>query len=120
IIIEAAAKVQIVAVGQPWVIGYALSNGNELWRAELLDGEITSSPVLAGGLVIAVSPNAKLIAIRPDGAGDVTKSHVTWTNEVQVPDVTSPASNGELVFTVTSGGAVGCCDAKDGKLVWQH
>jgi outer membrane protein assembly factor BamB len=121
IIVESAGGVQIVTVGQPWVISYALADGNELWRAELLDGEITSSPVLAtGGLVIAVSPNAKLIAIRSDGAGDVTKSHVVWTNEVQVPDVTSPTSNGELVFTVTSGGVVVCCDAKDGKLVWQH
>jgi len=120
IIVEAAGKVQIVALGQPWVMSYALADGNELWRAELLDGEITSSPVFAGGLVIAISPSAKLIAIRPDGAGDVTKSHVVWTNEVQVPDVTSPVSDGELVFTVTSGGLVVCCNAKDGKLIWQH
>jgi outer membrane protein assembly factor BamB len=120
IIVEAAGKVQIVTLGQPWVISYALADGNELWRAELLDGEVTSSPVFAGGMVIAVSPSAKLIALRPDGAGDVTKSHVVWTNEVQVPDVTSPASDGELVFTVTSGGVVVCCNAKDGKLVWQH
>src|SRR6185295_1879260 len=94
IVVETAGKVQIITVGQPWVIGYALADGNELWRAELLDGEITSSPAFAAGLVVAVSPNAKLIAIRPDGAGDVTKSHVVWTNEVQVPDVTSATSNG--------------------------
>jgi len=70
--------------------------------------------------VVAINPSARLMAIRPDGAGDVTKSHLVWTNEVQVPDVTSPVSDGELVFTVTSGGVVACCNAKDGKLVWQH
>jgi outer membrane protein assembly factor BamB len=120
IVVEAAGKVQVVTLGQPWVISYALADGNELWRAELLDGEVTASPVFAGGCVVAVSPSAKLVAIRPDGAGDVTKSHLVWTNEVQVPDVTSPVSGAELVFTVTSGGVVACCEAKDGKLVWQH
>jgi len=34
--------------------------------------------------------------------------------------VTSPVSNGELVFTVTSSGGVGCFEVKDGKQVWQH
>ena len=60
------------------------------------------------------------MAIRPDGQGDVTKTHVAWTFEDNVPDVTSPLSNGELVFTITTAGMLTCLDAKDGKKQWEH
>ena len=37
-----------------------------------------------------------------------------------MPDITSPVSNGELVFTVTSSGGLTCFDLKDGKKLWEH
>jgi outer membrane protein assembly factor BamB len=119
IIITAAGKAQIITLALPFVMSHALGDGNELWRAEVMDGEITPSPAFTGGLVIAVNPNGKLVALRPNGAGDVTKSHVVWEAEENIPDVTSPVGNNELVFTVTSMGGVGCFDLKDGKQVWQ-
>ena len=119
IIIEAAGKTQIITLALPFVISYSLADGNELWRAELMEGEITPSPIFTGGLVIAVNPSVELIALKPDGAGDVTKTHVAWRGGDSVPDVTSPVSNGELVFTVTSSGVLTCCDLKDGKKVWE-
>lgn len=120
IIAPAAGKSQIITLALPFVMSHALADGSELWRAEVMEGEITPSPIVAGGLVVAVSPNGGLLALRPDGAGDVTKSHFAWKVEENVPDVTSPVSNGELIFTVTSSGGVGCFDLKDGKQVWQH
>ena len=87
---------------------------------EALNGEITPSPIFADGLVIAVSPSDKLFAIRPDGQGDVTKTGIAWSSEENVPDVTSPISNGELVFTITTSGMLTCFDAKDGKKLWEH
>ena len=59
------------------------------------------------------------MALRPDGAGDVTKTHVAWANEENVPDIASPVGNGELVFTVTSGGMATCFAAEDGKKIWE-
>ena len=119
IIVEAAGKPQIITLALPYVVGSTLADGTELWRAELMEGEITPSPIFAAGLVIVVNPSSKLHAIRPDGAGDVTKSHVAWAVEENIPDVTSPVSNGELVFTVSSSGMLTCFDAKEGKMVWQ-
>jgi outer membrane protein assembly factor BamB len=116
---EAAGKMQIVTLANPWVIGYTLAGGNELWRAQLLENEVVPSPVLAGGRVILVSPGSKLMALRPDGAGDVTKTSVAWATEENVPDIASPVSNGELVFTVTSGGMATCFGINDGKKIWE-
>ncbi len=120
IVIEAAGKAQVITLAVPWVISYAVTNGAELWRLDGLNGEITPSPVFNGRLVFVPSPADKLLAIRPDGVGDVTKTHVAWTNEDNVPDVTSPVSNGELLFTVTTSGLLTCFDAQNGKKQWEH
>ena len=120
IVFEAAGKTQIVALAVPWVISYDAHDGAELWRAECLDGEVTPSPIFAGGTLFIVSPSNKLIAIQPDGHGDVTKTHLGWVGEDGIPDVASPVSNGELVFVLTTGGMLTCYDAKDGKKQWEH
>lgn len=117
---ESTGVAQIVALSIPWAISYNLADGTELWRVECLSGEITPSPVFAAGLVFVPSPSDKLLAIRPDGHGDVAKTHVAWSTEENVPDVTSPVSNGELVFTLTTPGVLTCFDAKDGKKQWEH
>ena len=120
IVIEVAGKAQVITLAVPWVIAYSVTDGAELWRVEGLNGEITPSPAFAGGLVIAASPSEKVFAIRPDGQGDVTKTHVAWTTEENVPDVTSPTGNGEFVFTLTTSGTLTCLDVKDGKKLWEH
>ncbi|HEV7406544.1 MAG TPA: PQQ-binding-like beta-propeller repeat protein [Chthoniobacteraceae bacterium] len=120
IVFEAAGQVQIVTLAVPWVVSYAVKDGTELWRADCLDGEVTPSPIFAGGTLFIISPTNKLQAIRPDGHGDVTKTHLLWSREDNIPDVTSPASNGDLVFFIDTGGTLTCCDAKDGKKQWQQ
>lgn len=120
IVFEAAGKAQILALAVPNAVAYAATDGAELWRADCLNGEITPSPIFAGGLAIVISPSEKVLAIRPDGHGDVTKTHVAWTAEENVPDITCPVSTGELVFTLSSSGMLTCFDGKDGKKVWDH
>ena len=117
---EAAGVSQVVALSIPWAIGYRLTDGLELWRVECLSGEITPSPIFAGGMVLVPSPSDKLLAIRPDGRGEVTKTHIAWSTEENVPDITSPVSNGELVFTVTTPGVLTCFDIREGKKLWEH
>ncbi len=120
IVMDAAGKTQIVTLAIPAVIAYSATDGTELWRAELLNGEITPSPVFDGVHVIVASPSDKLVAIRPDGSGEISKTHIAWTNEDNVPDVTSPVSTGELVFSLTTAGMLTCFDGKDGKKLWEH
>lgn len=120
ITIEAAGMPQIITLAVPWVISYSPKDGTELWRAECLDGEVTPSPIFAGGTLFVIHPSSKLQAIRPDGHGDVTQTHLGWMAEDGIPDVTSPVSNGELIFLVDSSGLVTCYDAKAGRKQWDH
>lgn len=119
-VFEAGGKAQIVVLSLPFAMSYAANDGAELWKVDCLNGEVTPSPIFAGGYVLVASPSEKLLAIKPDGQGDVTKTHVAWTNEDNVPDVTSPASNGQLVFLLTTSGLLTCVDIKDGKKLWEH
>jgi outer membrane protein assembly factor BamB len=118
IVIEAAGRAQVITLAVPWITSHAAADGTELWKAGPLDGEVTPSPVFAAGQVIVVNPGSRILAIRPDGSGDVSKTRVVWATDDNLPDVTSPVSDGRLVFTVSSSGQVICFDAKDGKKVW--
>ena len=120
IVIEASGKSQLITLASPFLISYSVKDGSEIWRADCLDGEVTPSPVFAGDTLFVIHPTSKLQAIRVDGQGDVTKTHIRWIAEDGIPDITSPVSNGELVFLVDSSGMATCYDAKTGKKQWEH
>jgi outer membrane protein assembly factor BamB len=120
LVVEAGSKAQVITLAVPDVISYDATNGGELWRVEGLNGEITPSPAFAEGLVFALSPSEKLLAIKPDGTGNITRTHCVWTNEDGIPDITSPATDGRLLFNLTSSGMLTCLDVKDGKKEWEH
>ena len=119
IVISAGGREQIITCGNPWVISYNPADGTELWRAKCLDGDVAPCPIYAGGTVFAVNTVAVLAAIKPDGAGDVTKTHVAWTAEDGLPDICSPVSDGELLWLTETYGTLTCYDVRTGKMVWE-
>jgi outer membrane protein assembly factor BamB len=57
----------------------------------------------------------RLVAIRPGGTGDITKTHVLWEQEKQLPYIPSPLLYNDLIFMVKNGGLVSALDPKTGK-----
>ena len=113
---------QIITTSIPFVHSYDLATGAEIWRAECMGGEIAPAPVFAGGLVYVANSGAFVAAINPNGRGNVTKTHIIWKAEEGLPDISSPVSNGELLFLLASNGTLTCYDAKEvkgGKFLWQ-
>jgi outer membrane protein assembly factor BamB len=119
IIIDAGGQPQVVTCADPWAIAYEPRSGREIWRANCLAGQIVPSPVFAGGLLYIVSPDGKLVALRPDGHGDVTDTHLVWTADGALPSIPSPVCNGELLWLVDTGGIVTCLDARNGQKIWE-
>jgi outer membrane protein assembly factor BamB len=111
---------QVITCGDPWVIGYDPATGAELWRADCLGYDVAPSPIYANGLVFAIESSTELIAIRPDGRGDVTETHIAWINDEGGPDICSPVSNGELIFMLTTDGLLSCHQVSDGTKLWEH
>jgi outer membrane protein assembly factor BamB len=61
-----------------------------------------------------------MVAIRPDGAGDVTESHIIWKEGSGLPKVSSPLAAGGLVYTITAEGLLTCLDAGNRTRYYQH
>ncbi|MGD9496289.1 MAG: PQQ-binding-like beta-propeller repeat protein [Armatimonadota bacterium] len=120
ILIRAGERDQIITAANPWVIAYDAKTGEEIWRADVLAGDVAPSPIFAGGMVIACADGADLVAIRPDGSGDVTQTHVVWRAAGSMPDTASPVSDGTLVYVITSFGYMSAYRLQDGGLVWEH
>ena len=110
---------QLITCADPWVIAYDPLNGAELWRVDCLGTDVAPSPIYAGGLVFGIHPYSTLVAIKPTGQGDVTKTHIVWKAEDNIPDICSPVSNGELIFTLESQGNLTCYKLSDGTKLWE-
>ena len=60
-----------------------------------------------------------LLAVRPGGQGDVTKSHVVWRESRSVAEVPSPLVYRGQVYMVKDGGIVSCLEAATGRLLYR-
>jgi outer membrane protein assembly factor BamB len=116
-------RAEIVITGGDIVTGHDPASGKELWRADVLNPSnrsnyrIISSPVIAGGLIIAPTRVNPLVALRPGGSGDISKSHVAWTFH-RGPDVPSPVSDGKILYLVSEQGIVFALDVKSGTQIY--
>lgn len=119
IVAEVKGQAQIITCGDPWVIAYDPANGRELWRADCLRQDVGPSPVFANGMVYAAVEYRGAAAVRADGQGDVTKTHIAWSIPEGAPDTTSPLAAGPHVFLLTTyGSLLTCLDAKTGAKRW--
>lgn len=113
---------QVISPGAFRVIAYEPRSGKELWQVKYGDGfSNVPRPVFGQGLVFICSgfQQPSLLAIRPGGRGDVTKSHVAWTLKRGVPLTPSPLLVGEELYLISDNGIATCVDASTGKEYWQ-
>jgi outer membrane protein assembly factor BamB len=122
IIAEVQGQDILISLGSMAIYGYDPTNGNELWRVDCAESHSGACrPVYAHGLVYApTGAGAELWAIKPDGRGVVTNSHVAWKHKrTAVPRRSSILVLGDLIFMVSDSGVAACIDAQRGKLLWK-
>ncbi|MBI2823853.1 MAG: PQQ-binding-like beta-propeller repeat protein [Planctomycetia bacterium] len=117
LVISVAGRRQIVGTGADRGYGYDAATGEELWHVDYQGFSNVPCPVFADGLVFIDTGYMKpqLWAIRPDGRGDVTDSHVQWRATAQVPANPSPIVIGEELYMVSDQGVLTCLDARTGR-----
>jgi outer membrane protein assembly factor BamB len=120
ILIHTSTETQLITCSDPLVMAYDPGTGDVLWQADLMGTDVAPSPIYANGLVFVIQPYQALYALRTDGRGDVTESHLAWTAECGAPDICSPVSNGELIFLLTTMGTLSCFETEGGALVWEQ
>jgi outer membrane protein assembly factor BamB len=118
-----ATHAQLVAPTAHWVVSYEPSSGKELWRAKHGTGfSIGSCPVFTHGMAIFSTGcmKAQLLAVRVDGEGDVTSTHVAWKTLRQVPVMSSPVVVGEEIYWASDDGMLTCADTPSADIHWQE
>ena len=88
LVITVGQQDQLVSVGAYRAAAYEPLTGQEIWRVSYGDGfSNVPRPVFGQGLVFIATgfQTPSLIAVRPDGKGDVTRTHVAWTTSRGAP-----------------------------------
>jgi outer membrane protein assembly factor BamB len=122
LVLEAAGKTQVIIPGSNVVQSLEPDTGREIWRVRYDGYSVIPKPISAAGLVMVCTgyDTPSLLAIRPDGTGDVTDSHVVWTSKNSIPHTPSLLTDSGRLFMVSDRGIASCVDAATGQEIWRE
>lgn len=120
-IFEHGGRRQLVSPAAVGTVAYDPRTGRELWKVRHGGYNTAARPLYAHGLVVINTEGGdKLLAVRPDGAGDVTATHVAWRFGKATPTRPSQAIVGDHLYMVNDKGVFTCLAVATGKARWQE
>ena len=123
LVISAAGKEQMIVPGAQWICSYDPGTGEQLWQADAGPSFSNASrPVFGHGMAFVCTAygQSQILAVRVDGRGDVSDTHIAWTDRKQVPKRSSPILVGDEVYTISDKGVATCRDAQTGTTHWSE
>jgi outer membrane protein assembly factor BamB len=120
--IEVNGKTQVISPASDLAMALDPDTGKEIWRMTYKGYSLIPKPVFGHGLLFILTgyDTPQLYAVRPDGTGDVTETHVAWHESKGVSHTPSAILVGDELYTVADNGVATCFDAKSGKIVWRE
>ncbi|MBP3954618.1 PQQ-binding-like beta-propeller repeat protein [Gemmata sp. G18] len=122
VVVEADGKKQLVLTGSKCVASYSPDTGKQNWIIDGPTEQFVSSMVMHDGVLLLTAgfPQHWIMAIKPDGTGNVTKTHVLWSKKGEGGYVPSPVAHDGKLFLVDDSGVASCWDVKTGKPFWKE
>ncbi len=122
LLIDVGGRRQIISPGSNEVCTYDPADGKEIWRVRYNGYSVIPRPVYGQGLVFICTgyERPSLLAIRADGKGDVTDTHVVWKTSKAVPHTPSLLLAGKELYMISDSGVASCLDARTGVVHWQQ
>lgn len=121
-VITVNGRKQLISPAAVATIAYDAATGEEIWKVYHGGMNACARVVSGHGLVYicAGDSDTKLVAVRPTGRGDVTRTHIVWSSGKSVPRRPSPLLIGDWLFLVSDEGVASCRDARTGEILWIH
>jgi len=127
IIIHVNGRDLMISNGAAACIAYDVETGREVWRIVQGEDSTISMPVESKGTVYFYAgfvtgadekKYAELLAVNPDGEGDITDTNILWRLKSPILQLLTPTIVDGLLYTVDSKGVLSCLDAESGTTVW--
>ncbi len=122
ILIEAAGRKQLVLSGSKCVASYDPDTGKQIWIIDGPTEQFVASLVFRDGVLFLTAgfPEYHVMGIRPDGQGNVTKTHVLWHHTKGAAYVPSPVAGDHYFFLTSDKGLASCFATRTGKRLWME
>jgi outer membrane protein assembly factor BamB len=121
---EIDGKRQMILSGSLSVASYDPDTGKQIWVIDGPTEQFVASLVYHEGekliFLTCGFPQKHMLAIRPDGIGNVTKTHVAWRDIEGAAYVPSPVVSGDHFLLVADNGVASCFVAKTGERYWRE
>lgn len=117
LLIEYQGQHQLISPGADQLHAYDPATGAELWHVRYTGFSTVPCPVFDGEAVLFCTGffNPQLWAVRPDGKGDVTGTHILWKYETAAPETPSPILWEDQLLIVSDKGLGTALDRKTGR-----
>ena len=117
-------RTQMVLSGDKCVASYDPNDGSRHWVIDGPTEQFVASVVYNQSVdllfVTGGFPEHHILAVKPNGHGNVTKTHIAWRTNKGVAYVPSPISEGDYFLVVSDSGVAHCFEAATGKIMWQE
>jgi len=123
LLIDTGSTAQLISVAAFRTTAHNPLTGAELWSVGYRNGfSNVPRPVFGHGMIYLSTgfQTPSLLAVRVDGSGDVTRSHIEWRLNRGAPLTPSPILVGNELYVVSDLGIATCVDALTGELHWQE
>ena len=124
IIREIDGRTQMILSGSLSVASYDPDTGDQHWVIDGPTEQFVASIVYHEDLNLLFMtcgfPQKHMLAIRPDGSGNVTKTHVAWRDTAGASYVPSPIAIGDYFLVVADNGVASCFVAETGERHWRE
>jgi len=122
IIRQIDGRTQMVLSGTKCVASYDPNDGSQHWIIDGPTEQYVASLVYNGKLLFMTAgfPERHILAIRPDGKGNVTRTHIAWRTTKNCSYVPSPIVVGDYFLVVSDMGIASCYHANSGRLLWRE
>jgi outer membrane protein assembly factor BamB len=122
LIVRTPSGLQMLSAGAKAAYAYDPRTGRELWRVRYDAWSAAAVPVYDQGLAFILTGfggKVELLAVRTDGRGDITDTHVAWRSDSMVAKMASPIAVEGLLYMVNAEGSLTCLEAATGNQVWR-
>lgn len=119
---EIDGRTQMVLSGSKHILSLNPRDGSQHWVIQGPTEQYVASMVFDGKLLFMAAgyPTYHVMAIRPDGRGDVTETHVAWHETKVACYVPSPVVVNGYLLVADDRGTVNCFAAESGERLWQE